>query len=93
VVGTYLHGPVLARNPVLADVVLAWALGADGADGAVGSVVGSEAMGWSSAEEGTGADEAASELRDERLGGDGSEGARLGRRRGGGRRRRRAQAG
>jgi lipid II isoglutaminyl synthase (glutamine-hydrolysing) len=29
VVGTYLHGPVLARNPALADVLLAWALHAD----------------------------------------------------------------
>jgi CobQ-like glutamine amidotransferase family enzyme len=29
VVGTYLHGPVLARNPVLADMLLGWALGAD----------------------------------------------------------------
>ena len=29
VVGTYLHGPVLARNPALADLLLAWAL--DGA--------------------------------------------------------------
>jgi hypothetical protein len=27
VVGTYLHGPVLARNPALADLVLSWALG------------------------------------------------------------------
>lgn len=27
VVGTYLHGPVLARNPGLADRLLAWALG------------------------------------------------------------------
>jgi CobQ-like glutamine amidotransferase family enzyme len=27
VVGTYLHGPVLARNPGLADVLLSWALG------------------------------------------------------------------
>ena len=26
-VGTYLHGPVLARNPALADLLLAWALG------------------------------------------------------------------
>jgi len=26
VVGTYLHGPVLARNPVLADRLLSWAL-------------------------------------------------------------------
>ena len=30
VVGTYLHGPVLARNPALADRLLSWALG--GAD-------------------------------------------------------------
>ncbi|MGP0031013.1 MAG: type 1 glutamine amidotransferase [Acidimicrobiales bacterium] len=29
VVGTYLHGPVLARNPALADVLLGWALGTD----------------------------------------------------------------
>ena len=27
VVGTYLHGPLLARNPALADLLLAWALG------------------------------------------------------------------
>jgi CobQ-like glutamine amidotransferase family enzyme len=27
VVGTYLHGPVLARNPALADRLLAWVLG------------------------------------------------------------------
>ncbi len=27
VVGTYLHGPVLARNPDLADLLLGWALG------------------------------------------------------------------
>jgi CobQ-like glutamine amidotransferase family enzyme len=27
VVGTYLHGPVLSRNPALADVLLSWALG------------------------------------------------------------------
>jgi CobQ-like glutamine amidotransferase family enzyme len=27
VVGTYLHGPVLARNPALADTLLSWALG------------------------------------------------------------------
>jgi CobQ-like glutamine amidotransferase family enzyme len=26
VIGTYLHGPVLARNPALADLLLAWAL-------------------------------------------------------------------
>jgi len=31
VVGTYLHGPVLARNPALADLLLGWALGRDGA--------------------------------------------------------------
>jgi len=29
VVGTYLHGPVLARNPALADLLLGWALGQD----------------------------------------------------------------
>jgi lipid II isoglutaminyl synthase (glutamine-hydrolysing) len=29
VIGTYLHGPVLARNPALADLVLTWALGDD----------------------------------------------------------------
>ena len=29
VVGTYLHGPVLARNPRLADLVLGWVVGAD----------------------------------------------------------------
>ena len=28
VVGTYLHGPALARNPALADLVLGWAVGA-----------------------------------------------------------------
>ena len=28
VVGTYLHGPVLARNPALADLLLGWAVGA-----------------------------------------------------------------
>ncbi|MHB1516711.1 MAG: type 1 glutamine amidotransferase [Acidimicrobiales bacterium] len=27
VVGSYLHGPLLARNPVLADLLLSWALG------------------------------------------------------------------
>jgi len=27
VVGTYIHGPVLARNPELADVLLGWAVG------------------------------------------------------------------
>jgi len=30
VLGTYLHGPVLARNPALADLLLRWALGAEG---------------------------------------------------------------
>ena len=30
VVGTYLHGPVLARNPALADALLAWVVGAGG---------------------------------------------------------------
>ena len=29
VVGTYLHGPVLARNPVLADLLLGWAVGSE----------------------------------------------------------------
>ena len=29
ILGTYSHGPVLARNPVLADLLLKWALGAD----------------------------------------------------------------
>jgi CobQ-like glutamine amidotransferase family enzyme len=33
VLGTYLHGPVLARNPALADLLLGWALG--GTEGAV----------------------------------------------------------
>lgn len=27
VIGTYLHGPVLARNPALADMLLGWAVG------------------------------------------------------------------
>ena len=31
VLGTYLHGPVLARNTALADVLLGWALTPDGA--------------------------------------------------------------
>ena len=30
IVGTYLHGPVLARNPALADVLLSWAHGRRG---------------------------------------------------------------
>jgi lipid II isoglutaminyl synthase (glutamine-hydrolysing) len=30
VLGTYLHGPVLARNPAVADLLLAWALHVDG---------------------------------------------------------------
>jgi lipid II isoglutaminyl synthase (glutamine-hydrolysing) len=29
VLGTYLHGPVLARNPVLADLLLGWATGGE----------------------------------------------------------------
>jgi CobQ-like glutamine amidotransferase family enzyme len=29
VLGTYLHGPVLARNPALADLLLAWTVGRD----------------------------------------------------------------
>jgi lipid II isoglutaminyl synthase (glutamine-hydrolysing) len=32
VLGTYLHGPVLARNPALADLLLEWAFGSDPAD-------------------------------------------------------------
>ncbi len=28
-VGTYLHGPVLPRNPALADLLLGWVVGAD----------------------------------------------------------------
>jgi CobQ-like glutamine amidotransferase family enzyme len=35
VVGTYLHGPVLARNPALADLLLSWAIGAEGVLGPV----------------------------------------------------------
>jgi hypothetical protein len=27
VVGTYLHGPALARNPALADLLLSWVVG------------------------------------------------------------------
>jgi lipid II isoglutaminyl synthase (glutamine-hydrolysing) len=27
IIGTYLHGPVLARNPALADLILGWAVG------------------------------------------------------------------
>ena len=29
IVGTYLHGPVLPRNPALADLLLGWVVGAD----------------------------------------------------------------
>ena len=29
IVGTYLHGPVLPRNPALADLMLGWVVGAD----------------------------------------------------------------
>jgi CobQ-like glutamine amidotransferase family enzyme len=29
VIGTYLHGPALARNPALADLILGWVLGVD----------------------------------------------------------------
>jgi lipid II isoglutaminyl synthase (glutamine-hydrolysing) len=32
VLGTYLHGPVLARNPALADLLLGWALDVDPAE-------------------------------------------------------------
>jgi lipid II isoglutaminyl synthase (glutamine-hydrolysing) len=27
VIGTYLHGPALARNPALADLLLSWVVG------------------------------------------------------------------
>ena len=30
--GTYLHGPALARNPKLADLLLSWMLEVDAAD-------------------------------------------------------------
>ena len=30
VIGTYLHGPALARNPALADLLLSWIVGALG---------------------------------------------------------------
>jgi CobQ-like glutamine amidotransferase family enzyme len=29
VIGTYLHGPALARNPALADLFLSWIVGDD----------------------------------------------------------------
>lgn len=32
IVGTYLHGPVLARNPRLADLLLGWVVGPDALD-------------------------------------------------------------
>lgn len=32
VIGTYLHGPLLARNPQLADVLLAWAFDVDASE-------------------------------------------------------------
>ena len=32
ILGTYLHGPLLARNTALADVLLAWAIAARGGD-------------------------------------------------------------
>jgi CobQ-like glutamine amidotransferase family enzyme len=32
IIGTYLHGPVLARNPALADFMLSWAIGRPVAD-------------------------------------------------------------
>ena len=38
VVGSYLHGPLLARNTALADVLLGWALSAAVADGCVGDL-------------------------------------------------------
>ena len=53
VVGTYLHGPVLARNPALADRLLSWALG--------DTALGDTALG-------TLDDSASESLREERLG-------------------------
>jgi CobQ-like glutamine amidotransferase family enzyme len=35
VLGTYLHGPVLARNPAVADLLLSWALDSDDAPSAL----------------------------------------------------------
>jgi hypothetical protein len=29
ILGTYSHGPALARNPAIADLLLKWAIGAD----------------------------------------------------------------
>ena len=29
ILGTYAHGPALARNPAIADLLLRWAIGAD----------------------------------------------------------------
>ena len=29
ILGTYSHGPALARNPAIADLLLRWAIGAD----------------------------------------------------------------
>ena len=55
VIGTYLHGPVLARNPLLADLLLRWAL--MGHEGVADRV---QAMPFD--------DRAAEALREERLG-------------------------
>src|SRR5205814_10313270 len=32
ILGTYMHGPALARNPALADLLLSWAMGFGSAD-------------------------------------------------------------
>jgi CobQ-like glutamine amidotransferase family enzyme len=71
VLGTYLHGPVLARNPALADLLLSWVVGT--------LPEGDERLAQ--------ADAAAAELRRERLAAAGIAGAAGTGRRGGGRRR------
>jgi CobQ-like glutamine amidotransferase family enzyme len=62
VVGTYLHGPVLARNPALADLLLHWALGTDvDAPSGVGAAGAAEISLFAPS------DSAAGALREERL--------------------------
>jgi CobQ-like glutamine amidotransferase family enzyme len=77
VVGTYLHGPVLARNPALADLLLHWALGSDiYAPSGVGAAGGAEISLLAPS------DGAAGALREERLAATiGGSGRRLRRRR------------
>jgi CobQ-like glutamine amidotransferase family enzyme len=59
VLGTYLHGPVLARNPALADLLLHWALASDVDSTALESPPASSSIGLS--------DSAAGALREERF--------------------------